>query len=134
MQSQAFASVVMAQNSPTYVQLLGSLANVLEHSHWQPAVDIYRTQLGWLVKFELAGVRPEDIEVSAVGRILKVRGFRYDWAMEQSAHSYSMEIAYNRFERKLQLPCHVDPAAITSEYRDGMLLLRIPEATGEQER
>ena len=29
---------------------------------WRPATDVYRTRDGWMVKFELAGVEPDDIE------------------------------------------------------------------------
>jgi HSP20 family protein len=36
-----------------------------------------------------------------------------------------MEIAYSRFERSVELPCNLDRADITTEYRDGMLLVRI---------
>jgi HSP20 family molecular chaperone IbpA len=36
-----------------------------------------------------------------------------------------MEIAYNRFERTIELPCDLARAQITVECRDGMLLLRV---------
>jgi len=41
---------------------------------WCPPADIYRTTDGWLLKLELAGVRPEDIEVEAAGQRLRVDG------------------------------------------------------------
>jgi HSP20 family molecular chaperone IbpA len=41
-----------------------------------------------------------------------------------------MEIAYSDFERSLELPCDLGRADITTEYRDGILLVRIAtEAT-----
>jgi HSP20 family molecular chaperone IbpA len=36
-----------------------------------------------------------------------------------------MEIAYNRFERTIDLPCDLEHARITVGYRDGMLLLHV---------
>jgi len=36
-----------------------------------------------------------------------------------------MEISYSRFERTIELPCDVDHFRILTEYRDGMLLLRL---------
>jgi HSP20 family molecular chaperone IbpA len=36
-----------------------------------------------------------------------------------------MEIAYSRFERVIDLPADLDQACIATEYRDGMLLIRI---------
>jgi HSP20 family molecular chaperone IbpA len=63
----------------------------------------------------------------ALVRSLILRGERYDWSIDEVRHSYSLEIAYNRFERTLRLPCEIDPHEIKTEYRDGMLLIRIPE-------
>ncbi len=117
----------MGSKGSPYVQYLSSAALAWQQTHWQPAVDIYRTSSGWLVKAELAGVRPEDIELRATGTTLTLRGVRYDWMIEDIRDSYSLEIAYNRFERTLELPCEIDPTLIKSEYRDGMLLIRIPE-------
>jgi len=41
-----------------------------------------------------------------------------------------MEIAYNRFERTIELPCDLAHARITVECRDGMLLLRVAVSGG----
>lgn len=92
---------------------------------WQPPADIYRMTDGWLVKFDLAGVRPEEIELEVRGCHLTIRGSRHDWMIHETQNAYSMEIAYNRFERSLRLPCEADLAEVTSEYRDGMLLIRL---------
>ncbi len=92
---------------------------------WQPAADTFRCPDGWLVKFDLAGVRPEDFEVRLVGRRLTVEGIRRDWQIETGYHYYSMEISYNRFQRTIELPRALDQAQVTTEYRDGMLFVRL---------
>jgi HSP20 family protein len=92
---------------------------------WQPPADVYRTPRGWLVKLDLAGVRPEDVEVSAAGCHLTVRGARRDWCVEEACSHYQMEISYSRFERTLELPCDLDRARVSAEHRHGMLLIRI---------
>src|SRR5262245_42399710 len=66
---------------------------------WQPATDVYRTRDGWLVKFDLAGVRPEDIHVTVSGRELTVVGVRRDFCLDEGCYHYTMEITYSRFER-----------------------------------
>jgi HSP20 family protein len=100
---------------------------------WCPPADVYRIGGGWLVKLDLAGVRTEDVEVHASGRTLTVRGARRDLVIEESAHSYSMEIAYSRFERSIELPQRLEAARITTEYRDGMLLVRLLSERGDDE-
>jgi HSP20 family protein len=90
---------------------------------WHPAADVYQTRRGWLVKLDLAGVRPEDVIVEVRGRQLRVRGTRRDCTVEEGCQYYQMEIAYSTFERTLELPCALDSANVSTDYRDGMLLI-----------
>ncbi len=92
---------------------------------WCPAADIYRTCTGWLVKLDLAGVRPEDIAVRTHGRCLIVEGTRRDWLLEERPYYYSLEIAYSRFERCIELPVILEHAELVTEYHAGMLLVRL---------
>jgi HSP20 family protein len=92
---------------------------------WQPAMDIYRGHFSWLVKLDLAGVRPEDIELRTEGRRLVIRGVRRDLSILEGQQAYSMEISYNRFERSIELPCDLQNVDIRCEYRDGMYLVTI---------
>lgn len=92
---------------------------------WRPATDVHETDEGWLVKFDLAGVQPGDIELSVCGRALTVSGVRRDWSVAGRRHSYCMEIRYNRFSRTIEFPTDLAEADISMEYRDGMLLVRL---------
>jgi len=100
-------------------------AGTLRETAWQPAADVYRTHTGWLVKFDLAGVLPEEVELTAHGSHLTVRGRRRDCDREEDCVCYLMEIAYSAFERTLELPCPLDRAEVSAEFRLGMLLVRI---------
>lgn len=95
------------------------------HRNWRPAVDVYQTEKGWLIKLDLAGVRLPEIRVSVRGREINVAGIRKDWLISRAHQAQSMEIAYSRFERTVQLPCEVEGAVIEKEYRDGMLILTV---------
>ena len=97
----------------------------LAESGWRPAVDVYRCRAGWLLKFDLAGVRPQDIEIHVSEKWLTVTGIRRDWAMEEAERYHSLEIAYHRFQRSVELPVSLERAEIASDYRDGMLLVRL---------
>jgi HSP20 family protein len=92
---------------------------------WQPSADIYRTRDGWLVKFDLAGVKPGDVTVAIRGRRLAISGFRRDSFLEEGSSHYSMEISYNRFERSLMMPANLENARVTVGAREGLLLVRI---------
>ena len=92
---------------------------------WEPSADIYRTRDGWLLKFDLAGVRPEEVTVSVSGRRVTVTGVRRDTIVEEGCSYYAMEISYNRFERSLELPVNLANARVTIEARNGLLLVRM---------
>jgi HSP20 family protein len=92
---------------------------------WQPPVDVYRGRGGWLLKFDVAGVRREDVEVRIAGPRITVSGVRRDWVLEQGYVHYSMEISYNRFERTIALPGDLTNAEFSLETRDGLLLVRV---------
>lgn len=97
---------------------------------WQPAVDIYRTRTGWLLKFELAGVTEEDLALEVEKNRLTVAGVRRDWTIEDCCAHYAMEIAYNRFERVVELPCNLEQAQLDLEFRNGILFVRVTTEGG----
>jgi HSP20 family protein len=97
-----------------------------EHSApWAPSVDVCRTPSGWVLKLDLAGVRPNDVTIAVRGRYVSVSGVRRDSLVEERPSYYSMEISYNQFERTIEMPCDLGNARVTLETRDGILLVRM---------
>ena len=94
---------------------------------WCPAADVYRTSDGWIVKVDLAGIRPEDIEVTIDGRLLRISGSRRDAMCGEGVSHYQLEITYSRFEKMIQFPRSIEHASIARDYHDGLLILRLCE-------
>ncbi|HEY8503607.1 MAG TPA: Hsp20/alpha crystallin family protein [Gemmataceae bacterium] len=117
----------MAHDAIRFVSLFLPASESSREEVWGPPADVYLTPGGWLVKLDLAGVRPEDVEVGLDGSTLVVRGERRDRCREEGCRCYRMEIAYSRFERRIELPADLTGASPTAEYREGMLLVRISE-------
>ena len=115
----------MRNNSRINSILFSSGARCLQETCWCPQADVYRGSHGWLVKFDLAGVRPEDIEIVFDGSRLSVKGIRRDLFVEKGYNSCSMEISYSHFGRTISLSDDVKTACVTTEYRDGMLLVKV---------
>jgi len=117
----------MSRDITHLVRLYLSPGQTVSTVGWHPSADVYRTRLGWLLKFDLAGVRPSDIRVTVVGHRISVTGRRRDWVVEETrpCSSYSMEITYSSFERSIDLPDDLSTAHILTEYRDGMLLVQV---------
>lgn len=98
---------------------------------WQPAVDVYRAKWGWILKFDVAGVRTEDVHVHLGETTVTVSGVRRDYMIEEGCRHYSMEITYSRFERTVELPDRLNAARVALDSRDGILFVRI-EVSEEQ--
>ena len=92
---------------------------------WYPAADVYRTGEGWVVKVELAGVAPDELQVEISGDTLRVAGTRRDEALTESVSYHQLEITYSRFEKTIRFPCPVEGALVERRYRDGLLILHI---------
>ena len=101
-----------------------------QKASWQPPLDIYQVGEAWLLKLDLAGVEQQDIRIFVEGRRIVISGERRDLAVAQCCRAYQMEIAYNQFERAVQLPVELDPTNCECEYVNGMLLVTLhPLAT-----
>jgi HSP20 family protein len=97
---------------------------------WQPAADIYKLPTGWLVKLELAGVQPEDVQLILRGHTLVVTGRRRDASLEAACRQLRMEIEYGRFEREIDLPSDWQRATLETSFDHGMMLIRILREVG----
>ena len=94
---------------------------------WNPAADVYRSADGWIVKVDLAGIRPADIEITVDGRVLRISGLRRDATCGEGVSHYQLEITYSRFEKTIQFPRSIEHVSIDRDYRDGLLILRLHE-------
>lgn len=119
----------MHEADPADAPILTS-SGAARRGYWQPAVDVYRDEEGWLCKFELSGVRSCDVEVRAAGSLLTVSGIRRDRAASLGQHAWSIEIAYHRFERTVRLPCNFGECTFACRHEDGMFLVAVLPASG----
>ena len=94
---------------------------------WAPAVDIYEKDGNIVLKAELPGVDPKDVDVRVENNLLTLRGER-KFENEVKRDSYHrVERSYGSFSRSFTLPSVVDTANIRAEYRDGVLHMTLPK-------
>jgi HSP20 family protein len=114
----------MARSIERYLRLMpmGSRQRPGER-RWSPAADVYQIKGGWLVKVDLAGVSPEEVEITIADRVLMIEGIRRDAFCAETLSYHQLEITYSRFEKTLRFPCAIDGARVERDYRDGFLLI-----------
>ncbi|MBK7396272.1 MAG: Hsp20/alpha crystallin family protein [Myxococcales bacterium] len=97
-----------------------------------PAVDIYEDAESLVLRAELPGVDPKDVDVSVDKNVLTVRGERKQQRSEEKEGWHRVESSYGQFTRSFTLPQTVDSDAIDANLEQGILTLRLPKKTAPQ--
>jgi HSP20 family protein len=92
---------------------------------WNPSADVYRTQEGWVVKLDLAGICSDDLEIELRDALLTIRGCRRDTHYREGFVYHQMEITYSRFEKRIEFPATIEGATIVRDYNDGFLVIKL---------
>ena len=101
-------------------------------SIWQPVVDVIETPQAYLLRAEIAGVNPDDIEVTLVGDTLTMRGEKVIEERLDDQTTHLNERMAGRFERSFALPTSVSPKDIEAEARHGVLVIKVMKAKEAQ--
>jgi len=94
---------------------------------WAPAVDIYEHDGNIVLKAELPGVDPKDVDVRVENNTLTLRGERkFDAEVKRDSY-HRVERSYGAFARSFTLPSVLDTEKIKADYRDGVLKVVFPK-------
>lgn len=103
----------------------------IERADWSPTADVYNRQHEYVIMIDLPGIERQALELSVDDNWLLVRGVR---AIEQDA-AQRLERKHGRFLRRFgPLPPTVDQSAISAEYKDGVLTIRLPKQQEQKTR
>ena len=96
---------------------------------FSPAVDVYYTAdpPRAVVRADLAGIDPNEIELQIRGRELILSGNRKPDGGEERVYQ-QLEVEHGPFRRVVALGVDVDPEAANASYEDGMLTVELPLA------
>jgi len=94
---------------------------------WAPAVDIYETESSIVLKAELPGIDPKDVEVRVEDNTLYLKGERKFEKETKDENYHRVERSYGAFARSFSLPNSIDADKVAAEYKDGVLNLTLPK-------
>jgi len=115
-------------------RLWRGVADGKRQESWLPAVDVFDTKEAVVLKAELAGMKPDDIQIEVEDNVLTIKGERrFEEKVEQDRY-YRVERRFGSFQRSLALPQGVKADDIQASYEDGILEVRVPKAEEEQPR
>jgi HSP20 family protein len=97
-------------------------------SAWTPAVDIFDAADAIVLKAELPGLSPDDIDIEVDDNVLTLKGERRFEEKVEEGRYYRVERAYGSFQRSVTLPQGVKADEITATFDSGVLTVRVPKA------
>ncbi len=101
-------------------------------SAWAPRVDIKEEAERFLIRADVPGVDPRDIEVSVEDGVLTLSGERKSETRDQQDGWTRVERHSGRFQRSFTLPETVDAAGVTAKGEHGVLEISIPKVAKAQ--
>ena len=88
---------------------------------------MFETRDEVVLRFEVAGVRGQDLRVNVAGNVVRLRGVRRAPPAGEIDRLQQMEITFGPFEREIVINTPFDADAVRARLEDGFLEVRIPK-------
>ena len=95
---------------------------------WTPDLEVADNGKEIVVKAEVPGLGPEDIDVRVTGNVLTLSGEKKEETEEKREGYYRTERRFGSFYRTVQLPPGTASDGVTAEYGKGLLTVKIPKS------
>ncbi len=97
-----------------------------EPEEGQLSVDVYQEGDSIIVKSTIAGIEPEDVDISITNDMLTIRGTRKQEKTRSSREYFFQECYWGAFSRSIILPVEVDVKKIDATIKNGILTIVLP--------
>lgn len=104
----------------------------LAQSAFIPPVDVYETKDAVVVEAPLAGISPDDVEVSVEKTLLTIEGESTKEREVEEKNYYRKETRSGSFYRQVPLPVAVKEDGVEAIYEDGILKITCPKETPKE--
>jgi HSP20 family protein len=98
-----------------------------------PLVNVFTDGDGLVVRAEVPGIKPEQLQVQVEPGRLTITGERQQEAAQNGSY-HRRERRHGRFSRTVQLPRDLDSEQAAAECRNGVLTVRIPKHAAAKPR
>ena len=103
-----------------------------ENDEAELSVDVYQTPTDIVVQTMVAGVRPEDLELTIARDMITIRGNREESRTIDEDNYFSKELYWGKFSRTISLPQEVEPEEAEATEKHGLLTVRLKKVDKEK--
>lgn len=101
---------------------------------FNPLLDVHETEKEFQITLEVPGMSEKDIDISMSRDMLTISGEKKEEKEENAKGIYRVERRYGSFSRSIPLPDNcVETDKAEASYKNGVLTVRLPKATGYKE-
>lgn len=98
-----------------------------EEREGELTVDVYQTADTIVIKAMIAGVRPEDLDISITRDMITIKGRREEEKTIQDEDYFARELYWGSFSRTISLPSEIDVDEAEAVEKHGLLILKLPK-------
>lgn len=99
-----------------------------------PALDVYEKANKVIVKTELPGVKPEEVDLSVDGDLLIIRGEKKRENEVKEGDYHRTERSYGSFQRAVKLPSGVKADEAKATYKNGVLEIELEKSQEDRKK
>lgn len=104
-----------------------SLSDIFEEAEGELAVDVYQTPIAFIIESTIAGVDPENIDISTTPESITIKGKREKIEKVKTENYIHQECYWGRFSRTIILPQEIDPDKVQANIKNGVLKVSLPK-------
>jgi HSP20 family protein len=101
--------------------------DIFEEGEGQLTIDVYQTPEEIVVESTIAGVKPEDLDISITSEAVTIRGKREKQETVQDEDYFYQECYWGKFSRSIILPQEIDSDKAVASIKNGILTIRLPK-------
>lgn len=102
--------------------------NFSNDAEGQLTIDVYQTDGEVVIKSTIAGVKPEDLDVSINNDMVTIKGERKNEEVVHQENYYYQECYWGHFSRSVVLPIDIISDKAEAALKNGILTIRLPKA------
>jgi len=99
-----------------------------EGEEGQLTIDVYQSPSDIVIKSTIAGVSPEDIDISITNDMVTIRGKRTKDEKIEAENYYYQELYWGGFSRSVILPIEVEADKAKATIKNGILTIKLPKS------
>ena len=101
---------------------------------WLPSLDVAETKNEIVVKAEVPGLEPKNIDISLSDGLLTIKGEKKQEREEKEENYHLVERRYGTFTRSIRIPNEVQSDKINASYKNGVLKIVLPKSEGPKKK